>query len=163
MSALSQLTPGLVAMMARGVSVHVGSCDAQSRPSVMRAMASHIDDARGAVTVYLARRQATQLLADIEATGRIAVMFSEPSTHVTVQLKATRATCRDATQHDQPRLDAYLASMEIEIQRVGHPARVTRAMLACALDDIVAVEFEPEQVFEQTPGPKAGKLMAGGR
>jgi hypothetical protein len=162
MSALSQLSPGLVAMMARGVSVNVGSRDARLRPSAMRAMGSHVDEARGIVTVYLARRQAAQLLADIESTGRVAVMFSEPSTHVTVQLKGSQAACRAATQEDRARLDAYLASMEVEIERVGYGAPVTRAMLSYRIEDIVAVEFAPGQVFEQTPGPKAGKLMAGG-
>lgn len=162
MSALSQLSPGLVAMMARGVSVNVGTRDERLRPSAMRAMGSLVDEARGAVTVYLSRRQAAQLLADIESTGRIAVMFSEPSTHVTVQLKASGATCRAATEADRAHLDAYRASMEIEIARVGYPAPVTRAMFSYQIGDVVAVTFEPEQVFEQTPGPKAGKLMAGG-
>jgi hypothetical protein len=51
--------------------------------------------------------------------------------------------------------------MEEEIERVGYPPRLTRAMLACRLDDLVAITFAPAQVFEQTPGPQAGKLMAG--
>jgi hypothetical protein len=160
MSALSQLSPGLVAMMARGVSVNVASRDERLRPSAMRAMGSAVDAASGTVTVYLARRQAGQLLRDIASTGCIAVIFSEPPTHVTVQLKATAATMRAATEDDRPVLERYLTSMEREIQRVGHPPAVTRAMLAWRLDDLVAVSFAPEQAFEQTPGPKAGQLMA---
>jgi general stress protein 26 len=162
MSALSQLSPDLVAMMARGVSVNVASRGASLRPSVMRAMASSVDAAAGTVTVYLARRQSAQLLRDIESTGCIAAIFSEPSTHITVQLKATATTLRDAKEEDRPALERYLASMEQEILRVGHPPPVTRAMLSWRLDDLVAVTFAPEQVFEQTPGSKAGKLMAGG-
>ena len=50
--------------------------------------------------------------------------------------------------------------MEHEVQRVGYAPRLTRAMLACRIDDLVAVTFAPEQVFEQTPGPRAGKLVA---
>jgi general stress protein 26 len=161
MSALSQLSPDLLAMMARGVSVNVATRDERLRPSAMRAMASHVDVAAGTVTVYLARRQAAQMLRDIAANGRIAVMFSEPATHRTVQLKAAAATCRDATGDDRATLDRYLAAMEEEIERVGYPPRLTRAMLACRLDDLVAITFAPAQVFEQTPGPQAGKLMAG--
>lgn len=160
MSALSQLSSGLVAMMARGVSVNVASRDERLRPSAMRAMGSAIDPDRGTVTVYLARRQAAQLLRDIESSGCIAAIFSEPPTHVTVQLKATTAATRPATEDDRPALDRYLASMEREIERVGHPPALTRAMLAWRLEDLVAVTFVPEQVFEQTPGPKAGQLMA---
>jgi hypothetical protein len=161
MSALSQLSPDVIAMMMRGVSVNVASRDERLRPSTMRAMGSAIDAAAGTVTVYLARSQSQQLLRDIETTGRIAVMFSEPATHRTVQLKASSATCRAATEDDASILAAYLASMEHEVQRVGFPPPVTRAMLAHRPDDLVAVTFAPEQVFEQTPGPKAGKLVAG--
>jgi hypothetical protein len=160
MSALSHLSADLVAMIARGVSVNVASRDERLRPSAMRAMGSSVDVAAGTVTVYLARRQAAQLLRDIEATGRIAAIVSEPATHVTVQLKASSASLRPAAEADRPALERYLLSMEHEIRLVGHPETVTRAMLAWRLDDLVAVTFAPEQVFEQTPGPKAGQLVA---
>ncbi len=160
MSALSQLSPGLVAMIARGVSVNVASRDERLRPSAMRAMGSSVDVAGGTVTVYLARRQAAQLLQDIETTGRIAAIISEPATHVTVQLKASSATLRAATEDDRPAMERYLRSMEHEIRRVGHPESITRAMLAWRLDDLVAVTFAPEQAFEQTPGSRAGQLVA---
>lgn len=160
MSALSQLSPDVIAMMVRGVSVNVASRDERLRPSTMRAMGSRIDVASGTVTVYLARSQSQQLLRDIEASGRIAVMFSEPATHRTVQLKGGAASLRDATENDAPVLAAYVASMEHEIQRVGYAPRLTRAMLAYRIEDLVAVSFAPEQVFEQTPGPRAGKLVA---
>lgn len=162
MSALSQLSPDLVAMMARGVSVNVASRDERLRPSAMRAMGSAVDARAGTVTVYLARRQAGQLLRDIEATGCIAVIFSQPYTHLTVQLKASAATMRPATEEDRPLLQRYLACMEEEIARVGHPPTITRAIFAWQLDDLVAVTFTPEQAFEQTPGPNAGQLVAGG-
>lgn len=161
MSAPALIPPDLLAMIARGVSVNVGSRDAALRPSVMRAMASDVSGDGRTITVYLARRQSEQLLLDIGTTGRIAVMFSEPSTNRTVQVKASRAETRNAVASDEAVLQRYLQSMEVEIERVGYRRELTRAMLACRLDDLVAVSFTPEQVFEQTPGPRAGQLMAG--
>jgi hypothetical protein len=161
MSALAQLAPELVAMIARGVSVNVASCDERLRPSVMRAMGSAVDVATGTVTVYLARPQAGQLLRDIEASGRLAATFSQPSSYRTVQLKTTGVSTRAASESDRPALERYLAAMEQEIAHVGHPPRVTRALLASRIEDLVAVSFEPEQAFDQTPGPKAGRLVAG--
>ena len=158
-----RLPPDLVAMMAAGVSVIVGSRDAGLRPSVMRAVGSRVADDGREVTVYLARRQSRQLIQDIAATGHIAVVFSQPSTHRTLQLKASRAEMRDATPDDAPLLAAYLAAMEREIAHVGIPPELTRAMLAHRLDDVVAVRFAPEQAFDQTPGPRAGATLEGGR
>ena len=151
-----QLPPDLLALMDKGVSVIVGSRDAALRPSLMRAVGSQVSADGSLVTVFLARRQSQQLIRDIAATGHIAVVFSQPSTHRTVQLKATRASMRDAVPADAPGLAAYLASMEHELRQVGIEPHLTRAILTRQLHDLVAVSFTPEQAFDQTPGPRAG-------
>ena len=151
----------LLAMMERGVSVIVASRDADLRPSIMRAVGSHVAEGGRAITVFVTRRQSRQLLQDIAATGHVAVVFSEPATHRTVQVKATRASLRNATAADAPLLGRYLASMEHELQRVWISPPLTRAMLAHELDDVVAIGFEPELAFDQTPGPSAGSRLAG--
>lgn len=148
-----------IAMIRKGVSAIVASRDAQLRPSLMRAMAADIRDDGGLVTALVARSQAVQLLQDIAATGAVAVVFSEPLSHRTVQLKAASAQMRPADAGDLPLLERYRASMEQEIGAVGHPAAFVRAMLAWRLDDLVAVEFAPEQAFDQTPGPRAGRAL----
>ncbi|MES2977224.1 MAG: hypothetical protein V4731_02275 [Pseudomonadota bacterium] len=158
------LTPGLIAMIDKGVSVIVSSCSPALKPSIMRAVASAISPGGGTVTVYLARSQSRQLLQDIATTGRIAAVFSEPSTHRTVQLKARSARVRPASEpEDEAALQAYGASMEHEIACVGYAASFTRAMLACQPGDVVAVSFEPEEAFDQTPGPKAGAAITAQR
>ena len=146
----------LVAMMARGVSVIVASRDAALRPSVMRAVGSEVTDGGRAIAVYLSRPQSRQLVQDVAATGRIAVVFSEPSTHRTLQVKSSQVAMRNATEADRPALARYLASMEHEIQQVGFAPPLTRAMLGHRLEDVVALTFAPEQAFDQTPGPRAG-------
>ena len=153
------LPADLVAMMARGVSVIVSSRDAKLRPSIMRAVGSRVERDGQDITVYLSRPSSRQVIQDIAATGQVAVVFSEPSTHRTVQLKASRAEIRSAVADDAPVLAAYLASMEHEIQQVGIAPPLTRAMLAHRLEDVVAVRFTPEQAFDQTPGPRAGTAI----
>ena len=160
MSAPNLLPSDLLAMIDRGVSAHVASRDAAMRPSLMRALGSSVAEGGRAITVFVSRRQSRQLVQDVAATGHIAVVFSEPASHRTVQVKATRATLRNAETSDEPVLARYLASMEYEIQRVGVAPPLTRAMLAHRLDDLVAITFEPEAAFDQTPGPKAGTPLA---
>ncbi|WP_374666755.1 GAF domain-containing protein [Ramlibacter sp.] len=156
------LPDDLLAAMARGVSVIVGSRDANGRPSVMRAVGSVVREGGAAITVFLARRQSARLIADLEATGHVAVVFSQPSTHRTLQLKARTVQLRPATADDEPALATYLASMEVEIQAVGLTSAIARAMLSHQLADLVAVSFTPEEAFDQTPGPRAGAPLAAG-
>lgn len=162
-TALTQLPPDLLEMMSRGVSTIVGSRDLAHRASIMRAVGSHVTDGGRHVTVYLARSQSRQLLQDVAATGEVAVVFSEPATHRTVQLKAHQAHIRAANEADAPVLARYLQSMEHELQRIGLPPVMTRAMLAHRLDDLVAISFTPAQAFDQTPGPQAGVQLLAGR
>ena len=157
------LPPDLVAMMARGISVIVAARDAGLRPSLMRAVGSRVEADGRDITVYLSRPQSRQVLEDLASNGHIAVVFSEPSTHRTVQLKASRVDMRGADEGDAPVLERYLRSMESEIQRVGFAPPLTRAMLAHRLQDVVAVRFTPEQAFDQTPGPRAGSPLGGPR
>ena len=146
-------------MMDKGVSVIVSSCGLALRPSIMRAVGSVIAPHGRTITVYVSRPQSRQLLQDIATTGHIAVVFSEPASHRTVQVKASSARIRCAEPADAPVLARYLSSMEDEIQRVGYAPLFTRAMLVHQLDDVVAISFEPEQAFDQTPGPKAGAAL----
>ncbi len=155
------LPPDLVAMMARGVSVNVASRDAAMRPSLMRAVGSSVEQDGRWITVFVSRSQSRQLVQDLAATGCIAVVFSEPATHRTVQLKATHVELRHATAQDEPALAAYLTSMEVELGRIGYPPAIPRAMLSHRLQDVVAISFEPQQAFNQTPGPRAGTPLAG--
>lgn len=150
-----------LAMVAKGVSAIVASCSTALQPSLMRAVGSHLSADGQCVTVYLRRSQSRQLLQDIAETGRIAVVFSEPATHRTVQLKASAAQQRPATGEDVPALQAYLKSMEHEVGLVGYGPRYVGAMLAAPLDDVVAVSFTPTAAFDQTPGPRAGAALNG--
>lgn len=156
MNAPVLLSPEHIAMVDRGVSVIVASRDAALRPSIMRGVGSAISADGTQVTVFLRRSQSRQLMQHIEAGGGLAVVFSEPPTHRTLQLKARQASLRPASPTDQPQLARYLASMQCELAQVGYGPEFAAAMLSAPLEDVVAVQFTPESAFDQTPGPRAG-------
>ena len=159
MNAPVLLSPEHIAMVDRGVSVIVASRNAALRPSIMRGVGSAISADGTQVTVFLRRSQSRQLMQDIEAGGGLAVVFSEPPTHRTLQLKARQATLRPASPTDQPQLARYLASMQCELAQVGYGPEFAVAMLSAPLEDVVAVQFTPESAFDQTPGPRAGNPL----
>jgi hypothetical protein len=153
------LTPDHLAMMARGVSVIVSSCGHDLTPSLMRAVGSQISPQGDRITVFLNRQQSTQLLRDVASTGRVAVVFSEPHSHRTVQLKSREAHLREVTPDDAPALQRYLQAMQGELGRIGFAPDFAAAMLAHRFDDLSAIEFTPSQAFDQTPGPNAGQPL----
>lgn len=154
------LKPEFLAIMAKGVSLMLSSCDHALTPSVMRAMGSRVEAEGRRITAYLGRGQARQLLDDIARTGRLAAVFSQPSTHLTVQLKSRRVRIREARADDEPYLERYLRSMEEEVEAAGFAAVYAQAMLARDPAGLVAVEFEPDEAYDQTPGPQAGRRLS---
>ena len=159
---ISLLTPELLAMIGRGVSVIVSSCSHDLTPSVMRAVGSLVSPAGDRITVFLNRGQSDQVLRDVASTGRVAVVFSEPHSHRTVQVKSAHARLREVTPDEAPALQRYLRAMQGELDRVGFSAEFAAAMLAHRLDDLSAIEFSPEHAYDQTPGPHAGQPLRGG-
>jgi len=153
------LSPDHIAMIDKGVSAIVASRNAAHRPSLMRAVGAGIAADGSEVTVYVSRSQSRQLLQDIAATGHIAVVFSQPMSHRTVQVKARSAELRAAADSDRPLLGRYLRSMEEEVGCVGYDASFVQAMLAFELADVVAIRFSPSEAYDQTPGPKAGSAL----
>lgn len=158
-SPVALLSDDHIALMARGVSVIAASRDARNKPSIMRAVGSHVSADGTQITVYLSRPQSHQLIQDVTATGMLAVVFSEPSSHRSIQVKGVAAVIRDGTTSDQPILARYLASMEHELGRIGYPPIYAHAMLRHHPDDLVAISFTPAAAFDQTPGPKAGAAL----
>ena len=156
---MKQLPADIRAFIAMGVSTIVASRDAQLRPSVMRAVGSSVSADGGEVTVFLSRPQSRQLLQDIAAGGPVAAVFSQPTTHRTVQVKGSQAQLRNATAEDEPRLADYLAAFSNELTSIGFAPELPRAMLSFRIEEVVAITFRPEQAFDQTPGPKAGTRL----
>lgn len=154
------LSPEHVALIDSGVSAIVASRNSQHQPSLMRAVGARITPQGDCITVYLNRQAAAQVLADLQETGSIAVVFSEPYSHRTVQVKAAQVQLRPASSDDQGVLQRYLQAMEGQLDRIGFSVDCTRTMLAYQLDTVVAVTFKPEQAYDQTPGPKAGAHLS---
>lgn len=163
MTAAVRLPDDFAAIIAKGVSCIVGSRDAQLRPSLMRAVGSRLSANGQEITVFLSRPHSRQLLLDIAATGHVAAVFSQPSTHRTIQLKATRAVLRNATPEDVPDMARCESSLDQELQAIGYEAGLAGVLLAHRLEDLVAVTFVPEQAFDQTPGPQAGARIGAAR
>lgn len=138
------------------VSIIAGSADAAGLPSLMRAVGCRVAPDRRRVTLLLRGSQSRVLLADLRRSGRLAVVFSKPSQHRTLQLKAEDAVVDTAGAAELALLADYTAAMVEEIARVGFDEAFVRAMLGCPPQDLVTVTFTPSAAYEQTPGPGAG-------
>ena len=65
----------------------------------------------------------------------------------------------DCTDDLDKHIERYRRSMEEELAVLGFAPVYVQALLAHAPDDLVAVEFEPDEAYDQTPGAQAGSPL----
>ena len=157
----SPLGADLAAFLQGGVGIVAASRDTRLLASVGRAVGCRVDDDDATrVTIFLVPSESGVLLEDIRASGRVAVVFSEPSSHRTVQLKGVDARERAVGERDLEVLAAYADALDAELASIGFGDGYARALIAHPPGDLVGVSFTGGEAFVQTPGPRAGAPLA---
>jgi hypothetical protein len=141
------------------VAMNVASCSAGRVPSLVRAHGCRVSADRRRVTLFVSVPRATAVLADLRAGGAIAVVFSLPRTHETIQMKGARASIVPLEDGDATLMKTYVESFVDELCRLGYREPFVRAMMSSADEESVGVMFEPTAAFVQTPGPNAGSRL----
>lgn len=142
--------------MTGGVSVLVGTVDADGVPACCRGIAIATKDHFDSVTIYVPAATAQETVANVATTRRVAVTCSHPLSHETVQIKGVTRGVRLAPPSDEAFVRQRLDEFAAVLAEIGLPRRVTRSV---AHWPAFALDVSVEQAFDQTPGPKAGTLI----
>jgi hypothetical protein len=149
----------LTDFLAGPVAINVASHDAALLPSVARGFGCRVSADGRRITAFLSVRSAEAVLRDLRAGAPVAVVFSRPQTHATLQFKGIGAAILPLAPGDREIMRAYGEAFRTEITALGYDDDFASKFVAPANDDAVAVEFTPNAVYEQTPGPEAGKPL----
>lgn len=147
------------AFIQTGVSISLASCAPGRLPSMSRGLGCKVSDGGRTVGIFIKRSQSAELLANIRGSGKVANVFSLPSSHRTVQLKGVDARIVPFDPADLPIIDAHVADFIQQVLALGLSEAVLRMLFAYALEDLVAVVYSPCAAFSQTPGPRAGEPL----
>lgn len=150
------LTPELIDFLESGVSLLVAGRDAALRPHCLRGVGARAESDRTSATVFVVTDLAEALLDGFADNGQIAVALSRPIDHRTLQLKGRVQEMRPATRQEETLQERYLAGFVEQLYCVGFSRTVVRRM---RLTPSTAIRFAIEQVFDQTPGPGAGRTL----
>ena len=153
------LNATLRAFITGPVAINVASHDRALLPSIARAYGCKLCADGKRIAVFLSARSAAAVLGDLRTGAPIAVVFCLPSTHATLQFKSPSARLLPLAPGDREIMLAYARAFHAEIVGVGYDDPFTASLVAPAADEAVAVEFTPTAVFDQTPGPEAGKPL----
>ncbi|MEW6704021.1 MAG: hypothetical protein AB1430_04140 [Pseudomonadota bacterium] len=142
-----------------GLSIIVAARGERLVPSIARAAACRVADDLCSVTVLLFADQAERLVGDVARHGRVAVCFSRPSTHETLQIKGSDAVSALATPQDVAAVRRSLDLFAEDLGPMGWEPEFVDALLWRDPAELLAIRFTPEGVYAQTPGPDAGRAL----
>jgi len=136
----------------------VGTVDRAGRPDVVRVFGVDVHDDRRTVRVLLSRPWSSQVVANVRDVGWIALSFTEPTTYESFQAKGLVKRIDEPTEEDCALAERHREEFAKSVISVG--VRESARRYACR--PVVAITFEIEQLFCQTPGPGAGDPIGGG-
>ena len=139
-----------------GTSVIVGTVDADGVPTCCRGIAIATKDDFDTVTLYLPASTGQETVANVATTRRVAVSVTRPLTHESIQIKGLSRGVRLAPPADEGYVRKRLEDFAETLDAIGLPMRVTRSI---AHWPAFAIEVSVEEVYDQTPGPKAGNAI----
>ncbi|MBK7774725.1 MAG: hypothetical protein IPI43_11405 [Sandaracinaceae bacterium] len=138
-----------------GLGVLVATRSEQLVPHCVSGAALSLTGPEHAV-VFLPQYEAAPAIANVSANGAIAVVIEQPTTHRGIQLKGRATAVRDTTPGEEAEIAAFVGRTLAEYAMIGlAPAVIARMVFT----PCKAVEFTFTDVFEQTPGPGAGRAV----
>lgn len=136
-----------------GRSVLLSSVDPSGSPAFCRGLAVIWPDDLKTMTAYVPVATSRDIIAAVASTRRVAVSITQPLDHASIQLKGTTTNVRLASEQERVLIDERLEQFADVLAEVGLPRRITRSLTHWPA---FAIELNVEEIFEQTPGPKAG-------
>ena len=132
----------------------VGTRDGRLRPTISWAFGARVSAAIDEITAFIPDVEAKRTKANLEHNGLVAFTVADPISHEAYQFKGKLMGMR-------PSSDEEHAVQEIQIRKiVTYAAQYPRELFeGFTLHPSTAVTFRVQQVFVQTPGPGAGRLL----
>jgi len=153
---LARFPDELVEFFQAGVSIQLGTCDAELVPEGIRAVGAVANRDRTRVTIFLNDRTSARTLRNLSVNPKCAVCFSRPGDHRSIQIKGRVVATRPASEADRVVVERYVPSLMEALSLVGISRSLTGRL---AHWPSTAVDVEVDELFHQTPGPGAGRKL----
>jgi hypothetical protein len=151
------LDPNVVEFIHGGVAVGVATRDDDLRPAFARGWGPEVSADGRSLRLCVSAPEGSRMRANLEENGAVAVGFSPPTIARAVQVKGVATRVGEPEAADLERLERHFRAFVAEAGRVGAPQELSQRMLMRT--GLVAVNFLIDEVFDQTPGPTAGRRL----
>jgi hypothetical protein len=146
----------LAAFLEEGIAINIGTRSASLQPNGARVVAVQVDEDGIHITAFVPADAMPMLLPDLEASRQAALVFARPPDERACQVKGTFEGARPATEDERPFVVDQWARWMRRLETIGLP-RI--AYESWHIWPCTAVRMKATALFDQTPGPDAGKAI----
>ena len=138
------------------VTILLGTRDADNQPEAGRGWGARVLDNRQEVELFVDRLPAQRLLDNLRSTRLLAMTMASAITFRAIQIKGYCVEIREPEPADHAWVERHRTLFTEAIRMRGLPAHVSRTLYS---KDFVRIKFVAEDVFDQTPGARAGQRL----
>lgn len=149
--------PPLLAFTQGGVSIRVASRDAAGYAVVGRAHAAVPMPDRAQVLLILQNHANADVLRAVRETGMVAAVFTQPTTHRSIQVKGDDATVVAPEASWREAVERHGRTFALELRDIGFSEPFIAAYNTCDEARLAGIVFTCSSGFDQAPGPHAGE------
>jgi hypothetical protein len=151
-----KLAPALAALAQSGCGIAIASRGADGAPVLGLGVACRLRPG-GVLRLLVDQCVNAEVVAALASGGPVAVTLTATRDHSSFQVKASAASIVPMCNDDLPEIDRQQALFRDGLSELGYSAAQGKGYSVYQAANLVSVEFTPEQVFSQTPGPGAGQ------
>ncbi len=133
------------------------SRDDQLQPCLLRAFGLRIHSDHNTVTFYIPAKGSSRMIADWRNNGRVALIIVSAITHESYQLKGKFVSDHPNNDVDHQNQDEYVKDIQKQMIDGGFPSEYISGLNFWNCKPGLAISFQVESVFDQTPGSEAGE------
>lgn len=151
------LSRGWVAFVHGGAAVSIATRDAMFRPDFTRGWGPQVSEDGRELVVCVTASPGSASRSNLEENGAVAIGFSPPTAARALQIKGSVSELREPARAQLERAERHLEAFVAETGTLGFPPELARRLYSPA--DLLSVTLSIDEVFDQTPGPGAGRRL----
>ncbi|NUN05868.1 MAG: hypothetical protein HUU57_08905 [Bdellovibrio sp.] len=139
-----------------GIGMVVATRDGMLLPDICEGYGIVLSADAKSCTIFISSARSQAALKNIQDNGRVAISLSRPCTYKAAQIKGRVLKTRTMTDSEQQASEKWLSGYRKEIQLIGVMNETAQGLLR---HSDIALDVAIDNIFVQTPGPEAGRIM----
>ena len=135
---------------------YVGSRDENMVSTVRRCWGTHIGDTNNVLIFFVVQAQYEQMLRNFDNNGRVSLSLVEWPSFRSYQFKGQFLKARAMAPDEMVFQQQFQEKLMALLKAMGFPDEIAERIVH---QTDLAIEFKVETIFDQTPGPGAGKAV----